>query len=179
MFKEPSFVRVGPKSGLSVSGTRKPGAFSIPLGVVPSRRKTTKRTLRTTTLVQWILTYVTRRQTAPFFSTYTLYCLRDSKRHVRAKRKGRVDNRMSSCCRFAVGSKWMSSGAGMGKGIYMADQLSVSFGYAGGRGGGGSGHWPQSATATGRNPVIVAVCEVINRWAVRRSLERYHPRTRR
>ena len=50
----------------------------------------------------------------------------------------------------------------MGKGIYMADQLSVSFGYAGGRGGGGC-HWPQSSTGTGSTPVIVAVCEVINR----------------
>lgn len=56
----------------------------------------------------------------------------------------------------------MSSGAAMGSGIYMADQLCVSFGYTGGRGGGG-GHWPQSATATGKTPVIVAVCEVINR----------------
>lgn len=56
----------------------------------------------------------------------------------------------------------MSTGAAMGNGIYMADSLSVSSGYAGARGGGG-GHWPQSATGTGGTPVIVAVCEVINR----------------
>lgn len=75
----------------------------------------------------------------------------------------------------------MSSGAAMGNGIYMADQLSVSCGYAGGRGAGG-GHWPQSATGTGKSPVIVAVCEVINRcifvdhWHVRTGKRRgYQP----
>eukprot|EP00903_Cladosiphon_okamuranus_P021144 g19422.t2 len=62
------------------------------------------------------------------------------------------------------GSRWMSTGAAMGNGIYMADHLAVSCGYAGGRGrGGGGGHWPRSATRLDGNPVIVAVCEVINR----------------
>lgn len=56
----------------------------------------------------------------------------------------------------------MSTGAAMGNGIYMADQLAVSFGYAGARGGGG-GHWPLSATGNGGIPTIVAVCEVINK----------------
>lgn len=61
------------------------------------------------------------------------------------------------------GSKWMSSGAAMGSGIYMANQLSVSLGYAGGRGGSCGGHWPNAERVGGQNPVIVAICEVIDR----------------
>ncbi|CAM9719108.1 unnamed protein product [Ectocarpus sp. 4 AP-2014] len=62
------------------------------------------------------------------------------------------------------GSRWMSSGAAMGSGIYMANQLSVSLGYAGGgRGGSCSGHWPNAERVGGQNPVIVAICEVIDR----------------
>ncbi|CAB1098736.1 unnamed protein product [Ectocarpus sp. CCAP 1310/34] len=61
------------------------------------------------------------------------------------------------------GSRWMSTGAAMGSGIYMANQLSVSLGYAGGRGGTCSGHWPNAERVGGQNPVIVAVCEVIDR----------------
>eukprot|EP00752_Nemacystus_decipiens_P012584 g11144.t1 len=71
------------------------------------------------------------------------------------------------------GSKWMSSGQALGKGIYMADQLSVSFGYAGARGGGGC-HWPHSATSSGGTPVIVAVCEVINREEYQKNDHRGH-----
>ncbi|CAM9964637.1 unnamed protein product [Ectocarpus sp. 8 AP-2014] len=61
------------------------------------------------------------------------------------------------------GSRWMSTGAAMGSGIYMANQLSVSLGYAGGRGGSCSGHWPNAERVGGQNPVIVAICEVIDR----------------
>lgn len=52
----------------------------------------------------------------------------------------------------------MSSGAAYGKGIYMADQLSVSLGYAQST---GVTHWPK-ATVNGA-ATIVAVCEVVDR----------------
>lgn len=52
----------------------------------------------------------------------------------------------------------MSSGQAYGQGIYMADQLSVSLGYAKGT---EATHWP-NATVKG-TAVIVAVCEVVDR----------------
>ncbi|CAM9516966.1 unnamed protein product [Ectocarpus sp. 4 AP-2014] len=56
------------------------------------------------------------------------------------------------------GSKYMSSGAAYGKGIYMADMLSVSLGYAASD---GTEHWPLGKTSG--MAVIVAVCEVVDR----------------
>ena len=57
-----------------------------------------------------------------------------------------------------LGTKFMSSGAAYGNGIYMANQLSVSLHYA--SGGSSGGHWPQAETEG--EAVIVAVCEVVN-----------------
>lgn len=52
----------------------------------------------------------------------------------------------------------MSRGAAYGKGIYMADMLSVSLGYAASN---GMEHWPRGKTSG--VAVIVAVCEVVDR----------------
>lgn len=60
---------------------------------------------------------------------------------------------------MSSGTKFMSAGAAYGHGIYMADQLSVSLGYAS-RGGSGA-HW--SLAKTKGEATILAVCEVIDK----------------
>eukprot|EP00752_Nemacystus_decipiens_P012577 g11138.t1 len=61
------------------------------------------------------------------------------------------------------GTKYQSAGAAYGSGIYMADELQVSLGYAGvGAPGAGSSHWPMSTFGSSQ-AVIVAVCEVIDK----------------
>lgn len=57
------------------------------------------------------------------------------------------------------GTKYMSAGQAYGKGIYMAENLSVALGYA--RNRGTAYHWMNARTKG--SAVIVAVCEVVNR----------------
>lgn len=56
-------------------------------------------------------------------------------------------------------TEYMESGAAYGNGIYMADEMSIALEYAA-RAGPGS-HWPMARTT--EKPIIIAVCEVVDR----------------
>lgn len=62
------------------------------------------------------------------------------------------------------GTKYMSSGAAYGRGIYMADSMSVSMRYTFPllRSGGGDSRWPNGSSESAVK--IIAVCEVVDRY---------------